>query len=232
MSQEALDWQSILKTAATFLSLAGGFTAFLFGQRLKIRDERIQDLRTGKSELIAKLGTAKEIIKELQATVTGLLNDQGEDLSPQAIGVLNSILSKLQIDEADQSAAEDGKIAALWLQRHQKRLMRSAIKDTMRSHKHLIPKSELSSFKENIEECMKWVCECLSFYGHPDVPLAKYVKHRALDSAAPYTHAIKCIQSFDDMKRLDKRKKLTQQQSIYLKGMLDELILKIPSLFS
>jgi hypothetical protein len=232
MAQEALDLQSILKTAAPLLTIAGGFTAFSFTQRLKLKEEKIQDLEDGKRELKDKLCNAEGLIQDLQATVVDLINNQEENLSPKVVGVLNSILGKLQIDKIEQREFEDCKCAAAWLQHQKKNLVRNTIKETVRLHSPLIPRNKRARFQKNIEGCLQWVYACLDFYGHPEVPLENYVNAPVLDSPLPYTYAIKYIKSFETIKGLDKRKNLTQQQSTYLKDMLDELLLKLPHLFS
>lgn len=233
MAQSSPDWQTVLEIAVPVLGLAGGYAIFVFNTRIKNKEEIISELRDDKDELKVKLEKAENLTKELQATLVKLLNNPEEGLiNSNVIEVLSDILRKLQTDQGSPRESEDYKIAAEWLQYRKKELIKSAIGDTMRSHRGLIPRNKRKRFEENIEGCLKWVYVCLNFYEHPDVPLQNYVNTPALTSSIPYIYAIKHIQSFEKIKGFDKKIGLSQDQSRYLKGMFDELITKIPYLFN
>lgn len=205
MAQGSQDWQLVLQISISLLGLAGGFTAFVFNQRIKGKDEKIQDLKENLEKLQSELEDAECVKKELQGTVVSLINNQEDSLNPKVLEILNSVIGKLQIDKIQKRELEDYKSAAKWLRCQNKELVKSALKETMRTHRSLIPRMKKRRFEDDVKGCLEWVYVCLNFYGHPDISMERYVNTPAIDSSIPYIFAIRHVQSFEKIKALDKR---------------------------
>ncbi|EKU96696.1 hypothetical protein Lepto7375DRAFT_0564 [Leptolyngbya sp. PCC 7375] len=218
---------------------------WIVDHRIKIKDDMILALerelgieKRSNEGLKQQLDSATEETEKAYSTLDKFLEQiREQDISASDVLPVRRIMANFHKLNNSQRILNDYKAAAIRLRQEQPILVRKISQRTIREFKNSIPefreiipwrqKQNKQRFEADIVGYLNWVYECLYITGHPDNnPISDYVPNPLLSSADPYRLTVRQIVETGDWSTL------TLDQTSYLQGMVEELLIRLSDEFS